>query len=408
MRNFYQKAIVITMVLGNYSASDAMLSSFVKSFSTKTSLFSLSGADFVRESIERRKLSGGRPKELERLVLEFNCKGDRTGLDKLLPGKPGNLVIRPPLHCDDWSRIMLGDNVFLNNDCVFLTKHGVEIGSNMWMAPKVHLYTELPSLIREEFSDLAPEGPIKIGKSCWIGGGVKIFPGVTIGDETVIGAGSFVTESIPSGVIAAGFPCKVRKAVKDIAPLKATVPSYAVTMTERDKMLRGIPCIVSPELNHMLNITEEISLRFNMSGNQMLLEELFQQKLSGVKVEPPFYCDHGIFIKLGKNVVIGSGCTFLSAGGIEIGDNTIFGPQAQLYAAGHSFDPTERNAGLCISKRIKIGANCHIGRGAIVIPDVEIGDGAKILEGSVVTKNVPAGATVGGNPARIIETSERK
>ena len=52
---------------------------------------------------------------------------------------------------------------------------------------------------------------------------------------------------------------------------------------------------MSPELNRMLNITEEISLRFNMSGNQMLLEELFQQKLSGVKVEPPFYCDHGIF-----------------------------------------------------------------------------------------------------------------
>jgi acetyltransferase-like isoleucine patch superfamily enzyme len=194
MRNFWQKVIAITMVLGNCFVSEAMLSSF-GSFSTKTCLFSLNGADLVREAVERRGLSG-KLEESDRFALEFNCKGDRTVLDKLLLKKPVGLTIRPPLHCDDWSRIVFGDNVFVNNNCVFLTKHGVEIGSNMWMAPNVHLYTEIPLQLREEFGDLVPEGSIKIGKSCWIGGGVKVFPGVTIGDETVIGAGSFVTESI--------------------------------------------------------------------------------------------------------------------------------------------------------------------------------------------------------------------
>jgi acetyltransferase-like isoleucine patch superfamily enzyme len=178
-------------------------------------------------------------------------------------------------------------------------------------------------------------------------------------------------------------------------------------MTEMDKMLNGLPCVFSPELGRISDIADEISLRFNESGDQALLEELFQKKLTNVKVDPPFYCDYGIFIKLGKNVVIGPDCTFLSAGGIEIGDNTIFEPQVQVYAAGHAFDSVERNAGLCISKRIKIGANCHIGRGAIILPGVEIGEGAKILEGSVVTKNVPASVTVGGNPARV-EISGRK
>jgi maltose O-acetyltransferase len=302
----------------------------------------------------------------------------------------------------------LEDNTLINYNCVFLAKHGVEIGSNMWMAPNVHLYTELPSLIRKEFRDLVPEGSIKIGKSCWIGGGVKILPGVTIGDETVIGAGSFVTESIPSGVVAAGFPCKIRKAVKDVAPWDETLPTHAVDMTEMDKMLNGLPCVFSPELGRISDIADEISLRFNESGDQTILEELFQQKLSGVKVELPFYSAFGMFIKLGGNVAIGSGCMFLSPGGIEIGDHTIFEPQVQLYTAEHPIDPIKRNAGIFSAKKIKIGANCHIGRGAIIVSGVEIGDSANVLEGSVVTKNVPAGTTVGGSPAKVIEVSKRK
>jgi len=96
------------------------------------------------------------------------------------------------------------------------------------------------------------------------------------------------------------------------------------------------------------------------------------------------------------------GCSILDINAVTIGDDTKFGPNVQIYTPDHPRDPEVRRSGLESAMPITIGRNVWIGGGAIVVPGVTIGDDAIVGAGSVVTRNVPAGATVAGNPARPI------
>ncbi|MGB6223561.1 sugar O-acetyltransferase [Haloferula sp.] len=120
-----------------------------------------------------------------------------------------NSIIRFPFICDYGLNIFVGDSVFLNIGCVVLDCARVEIGSYTWIGPNVGIYTASHpldwKLRREKQSAL----PISIGSDVWIGGGSIILPGVSVGDRSVIGAGSVVTKSVPEGVVAAGNPCRV-------------------------------------------------------------------------------------------------------------------------------------------------------------------------------------------------------
>lgn len=141
---------------------------------------------------------------------EDQKKERRKLLKELIPHSGKNLWIEPPFYCDYGSNITLGDNVFFNFNCVVLDVAKVTIGSRTLMAPNVQLFTAThPMDHKERASGLESGKPITIGEDVWIGGGAIICPGVTIGDRTVIGAGSVVTKDIPSDVVAAGNPCKV-------------------------------------------------------------------------------------------------------------------------------------------------------------------------------------------------------
>jgi len=116
-------------------------------------------------------------------------------------------------------------------------------------------------------------------------------------------------------------------------------------------------------------------------------------------VRTPFHCDYGFNIRLGSQVFLNFGCVLLDVVAIEIGDRSQLGPGVQLYAADHPRDAPTRRAGLEFGRPIRIGRDVWIGGGAIVLPGVDIGDGAIVGAGSVVTRHVPPGATVVGNPA---------
>jgi len=122
--------------------------------------------------------------------------------------------IEPSFKCDYGYNIKVGNNFYANFDCVILDVCEVNIGNNAFLAPGVHIYTAAHPLEAEARNTLSEYGkPVTIGNSVWLGGGVIILPGVTIGDRTVIGAGSVVTKDIPSGVVAAGNPCRVVKPI---------------------------------------------------------------------------------------------------------------------------------------------------------------------------------------------------
>ena len=131
-------------------------------------------------------------------------------LRQLLGRVGGNVWIEPPFYCDYGSNILLGGNVCFNFNCVVLDPARVEIGSNVLFGPNVQVYTAthpLDATQRRTGLEFAKE--IRIGSNVWIGGGAIICPGVTIGDRSVIGAGSVATKDVPEGVFAAGIPCRV-------------------------------------------------------------------------------------------------------------------------------------------------------------------------------------------------------
>lgn len=150
------------------------------------------------------------------LLKEFNdSKEDEPGkreniLKKLIPHAGADLWLQPPFYCDYGYNIIIGDNVFFNFNCVVLDVMPVKIGSRTMLGPNVQLYTAThPMNFKERALGLELAKPITIGEDVWIGGSVVICPGVSIGDRSVIGAGSVVTKDIPPDVFAAGNPCKV-------------------------------------------------------------------------------------------------------------------------------------------------------------------------------------------------------
>ncbi|MCE3236277.1 MAG: maltose transacetylase [Vampirovibrio sp.] len=130
-------------------------------------------------------------------------------------GKIGQAVeIEPPFFCDYGSNIYLGENFYANFNCVILDPAEVRIGSNVFLAPGVHIYTAYhPLNPTERNSGYESAAPVWIGDNVWIGGGAIIQPGVRIGENTTIGAGSVVTKDIPANVVAAGVPCRVLRAL---------------------------------------------------------------------------------------------------------------------------------------------------------------------------------------------------
>lgn len=137
------------------------------------------------------------------------------------------------------------------------------------------------------------------------------------------------------------------------------------------------------------------------SERHKLLRKLFAEVGDGAVIRPPFHCDYGFNIRLGAGVFLNFNCVILDVVAVSIGDKTQIGPGVQILAADHPRDPATRATGLEFGRPVRIGRNVWIGGGAILLPGVTIGDDALIGAGSVVTRDVPAGATAVGNPARL-------
>ncbi len=119
-------------------------------------------------------------------------------------------------------------------------------------------------------------------------------------------------------------------------------------------------------------------------------------------VRPPFHCDYGFNIRLGAGVFLNFNRVILDVAEVGIGAGTQIGPAVQIWAADHPRDAAGRASGLELGRPVRIGRNVWIGGGAILLPGVAVGDDAVIGAGSVVTRDVPAGVTVAGNPARVV------
>ncbi|MCO7137096.1 sugar O-acetyltransferase [[Clostridium] leptum] len=184
--------------------------------------------------------------------------------------------------------------------------------------------------------------------------------------------------------------------------------------TEREKMLQGeLYYSPDPELDGLRIQTRDLVERYNATHaaekelRLSLLKELFQEVGDdNIGIEPPFHCDYGHNIKVGKHFFANFGCMILDVCPVTIGDYCLIGPGVHIYAATHPLDPEIRKQGLECGKPVTIGNNVWIGGHSVINPGVTIGDNAVIASGSVVTKDVPANTVVGGCPAKVLRGIE--
>ena len=130
--------------------------------------------------------------------------------------------MRPPFYCDYGSHISIGARTFVNYDCVLLDVAPIRIGAACQLATRVELLTATHP-IDPEPRRLGWESaePIELGDNVWLGGGAVVCPGVSIGEDTVVGAGAVVTRDLPAGVVAAGVPARVVREIgeRDRVPI---------------------------------------------------------------------------------------------------------------------------------------------------------------------------------------------
>lgn len=144
-------------------------------------------------------------------LLRPSQTAERQALMRRILGKTGQrFKILSPFWCDYGFNIEVGENFFANFNLVILDEARVTFGDNVFIAPNCAFYTAgHPLDVAQRNAGLEYSLPIRVGNNVWIGGNVCVMPGVTIGDNTVIGGGSVVVHDIPAGVLAAGNPCRV-------------------------------------------------------------------------------------------------------------------------------------------------------------------------------------------------------
>ena len=188
-----------------------------------------------------------------------------------------------------------------------------------------------------------------------------------------------------------------------------------MTASEREKMVAGDwYCCLDPELEHLREQAREVVHQHNTMApaDRGAMAPTLRAMLSSVSddvfIEAPFHCSYGINISLGPRVYLNAGCTMLDSSRISIGEGSMLGPGVHIYCAEHHKDVPLRSRGIEIARPVVIGNDVWIGGGAIILGGVTIGDGAIVGAGSVVTRDVGAGASVVGNPARLLPGSDAR
>jgi len=181
--------------------------------------------------------------------------------------------------------------------------------------------------------------------------------------------------------------------------------------SEKEKMLAGEVYIASdPVLVEERARAEGLRRRLNVTdfGNRDAYREIVAELLphcpSDLWIEPPFHCDYGYNITIGKGGFFNYNCVILDVCAVTIGARALVGPNVQIYTAMHPLDAASRRAHHEYGDPVAIGDDCWIGGGAIICPGVTIGDRCVIGAGAVVTRDVPDDSFVAGNPARVLRS----
>lgn len=320
--------------------------------------------------------------------------------------------IVPPFRCDYGDHVFIGNNTYINYNCCFLDSAKVTIGDYVYMGPNCNIFTPCHPIHHELRKEKVTEYalPVTVGSHSWIGGDVVITPGVTIGENCVIGAGSVVTKDIPDNSIAVGNPCKVIRQINDKD--REYINSLILDDETKDsKYKQENGYIYSAKDEAIFNIVKdtvhyvEILNKLSNSEIQRRRDFLrtFVAKLDeGAMINSPFYMEFANHLEMGVNSFINYDCIMLNNAMVKLGDNVLVGPKVSFYTVMHPIDAKQREQWLVYAKPIIVEDNVWIGGSATILGGVTIGKNAIVGAGAVVTKDVEPNTIVVGNPARVL------
>ena len=369
---------------------------------------------FEQELTDIKDRTYGLVSELSR-VSHFDTEYVMSLVRKIVAKIGQDSYIVPPFRCDYGDHVFIGNNTYINYNCCFLDSAKVTIGDYVYMGPNCNIFTPCHpihyELRKEKVTEYAL--PVTVGSHSWIGGDVVITPGVTIGENCVIGAGSVVTKDIPDNSIAVGNPCKVIRQVNDKD--REYINSLILDDETKDsKYKQENGYVYSAKDEAIFNIVKdtvhyvEILNKLSNSEIQRRRDFLrtFVAKLDeGAMINSPFYMEFVNHLEMGVNSFINYDCIMLN-NAIKLGDNVLVGPKVSFYTAIHPIDAKQREQWLVYAKPITVEDNVWIGGGSIILGGITIGFGSVVGAGSVVTKSIPAGCVAAGNPCRIIRRLE--
>lgn len=184
-------------------------------------------------------------------------------------------------------------------------------------------------------------------------------------------------------------------------------------MTEWEKMVSGQPYdAYDPDLKKLRQEARILTGEMNrldeteIDRRYEILRELFGSMKNQAHIEPPFHCDYGKNIHVGKNLFINFNCVILDVAPVTIGDNCWIAPNVGIYTAEHPLERSKREAGIEMARPIKIGDGCWIGGSAVINPGVTLGNNVVVASGAVVTKSFGDNVVLAGVPARVIKALE--
>lgn len=320
--------------------------------------------------------------------------------------------IVPPFRCDYGDHVFIGNNTYINYNCCFLDSAKVTIGDYVYMGPNCNIFTPCHPIHHELRKEKVTEYalPVTVGSHSWIGGDVVITPGVTIGENCVIGAGSVVTKDIPDNSIAVGNPCKVIRKINDKD--REYINSLILDDETKDSKYKqehgyvysakdeAIFSIVKDTV-HYVEILNKLS-NSEIQRRRDFLRTFVAKLDEGAMINSPFYMEFANHLEMGVNSFINYDCIMLNNAMIKLGDNVLVGPKVSFYTAMHPIDAKQREQWLVYAKPITVEDNVWIGGSATILGGVTIGKNAIVGAGAVVTKDVEPNTIVVGNPARVL------
>ena len=320
--------------------------------------------------------------------------------------------IVPPFRCDYGDHVFIGNNTYINYNCCFLDSAKVTIGDYVYMGPNCNIFTPCHPIHHELRKEKVTEYalPVTVGSHSWIGGDVVITPGVTIGENCVIGAGSVVTKDIPDNSIAVGNPCKVIRQINDKD--REYINSLILDDETKDSKYKqengyvysakdeAIFSIVKDTV-HYVEILNKLS-NSEIQRRRDFLKTFVAKLDEGAMINSPFYMEFANHLEMGVNSFINYDCIMLNNAMVKLGDNVLVGPKVSFYTAMHPIDAKQREQWLVYAKPITVEDNVWIGGSATILGGVTIGKNAIVGAGAVVTKDVEPNTIVVGNPARVL------